>query len=109
MEQSELTIIIDQVKHDLEKMEQYNKSAHKDIYERLGKLENQAPVTEMQFKQIMDALQDMKADLKTFKAEIKVEIDAIKSAPGKRWESLTATIIACITTGIAAFILSKIF
>lgn len=108
MDMQEISGIIEQMRRDFEKHEDYNKSAHKDIYERLGKLESQSPVTELQFNQIMEAIKEIKEDLKAFKSDMKSEVDSIKSAPAKRWESLTATIIACLVTGIVSFVISKL-
>lgn len=109
MEPQELGVIVDRLKHDLEKMEQQNAAAHKEMYARLGKLEQQAPVTDHQFTQIMTAIQEIKSDLKSFKTEIETRISAIEKAPAKKWDHLQQTIMACLVSGIVGFIISKLF
>lgn len=108
MEPQELSVLVERLKHDVEKLEQHNTAAHTKIYDRLGVLERQAPVTDHQFNQIMTAIQEIKSDLKAFKLEIETRMSAIEKAPAKKWDSLTGTIIACITTGIVTFIVSKL-
>lgn len=104
MEVNELALVVSRMQADMETVQYNSKTEHKEIFERLSKLETQSPVMELQFKQIMDVLQDVKSDIKMFKDEI----NAIKFAPGKKWDKLTATIIACVATGIVTFALSKL-
>lgn len=108
MEPQGIGILVERLKHDLEKQEQHNKAAHKEIYERLGKLERQAPVTDHQFLQIMEAIQEIKSDLKAFKVEIETRMSVLEKAPAKRWEHLQQTILACIATGIVGFFVAKL-
>lgn len=108
MEPQELSIIVDRLRHDFEKLEQRNTAAHEKIYGRLEPLEQQAPVTDHQFNQIMEAIQEIKADLKVFKSEMESRISAIERAPAKKWDHLQQTFIACIISGIIGFITSKL-
>lgn len=109
MEPQELAIIVDRLKHDLEKMEQHNAAAHEKMYARLGKLEQQAPVTDHHFNQIMEAIKEIKSDLKSFQTEIESRISAIEKAPAKKWDHLQQTLVACLASGIVGYIISKLF
>jgi len=108
MDPQELSIIVDRLKYDLEKLEQHNTAAHEKIYRRVEILEQQSPVTDHQFSQIMSAIQEIKADLKAFKTEMESRISAIEKAPAKKWDHLQQTIVACVVSGVIGFFISKL-
>lgn len=88
---------IERLRIELNKLDEHNISAHKEMYERLGKLENQSPKTEFQLTQILKMLEKMETD-----------INSLKDKPARRWESLVAVIISCIATGAITFLITKL-
>lgn len=58
----------------------------------------------------------IETDLKELKArpipditELECDVKDLKSRPGKRWDALTTLIITLIVSGIAGFIIGKVF
>ena len=74
-----------------------NTETHREMYDRLRKLEIDQAETKTQYGHIMETLGGIKADM----AEL-------KSKPAKRWESVIAAIIAALAGGIVTFVLMQI-
>ena len=74
-----------------------NTETHREMYDRLRKLEIDQAETKTQYGHIMETLVSIKADM----AEL-------KSKPAKRWESVIAAIIAALAGGIVTFVLMQI-
>ena len=74
-----------------------NTETHREMYDRLRKLEIDQAETKTQYGHIRETLGGIKADM----AEL-------KSKPAKRWESVIAAIIAALAGGIVTFVLMQI-
>lgn len=74
-----------------------NAETHREMYDRLRRLEIDQAETKTQYGHIMETLGGIKADM----AEL-------KSKPAKRWESVIAAIIAALAGGIVTFVLMQI-
>lgn len=81
----------------LESVNAKNTDTHREMYDRLRKLEIDQAETKTQYGHIMETLVSIKADM----AEL-------KSKPAKRWESVIAAIIAALAGGIVTFVLMQI-
>jgi len=74
-----------------------NTETHREMYDRLRKLEIDQAETKTQYGHIMETLVAIKSD-----------VTELKSKPAKRWESVIAAIIAAVVGGLATFALMQI-
>lgn len=74
-----------------------NTETHREIYDRLRKLEIDQAETKTQYGHIMETLVSIKSD-----------VAELKSKPGKRWESIVAALISALVGGLIAFGLMQI-
>ena len=70
---------------------------YKQLESRVTEIEADKRVNELQFKQIMETLKEVKEDVK----ELKV-------VPSKRWDLIITSGITAVLGGLIAFILSNI-
>ena len=81
----------------LESVNAKNTDTHREMYDRLRKLEIDQAETKTQYGHIMETLVSIKSD-----------VAELKSKPAKRWESVIAAIIAALAGGIVTFVLMQI-
>lgn len=74
-----------------------NTETHREIYERVRKLEIDQTETKVQYAHIMETLGSIKADLAD-----------LRSKPGRRWESIVAAALSALVGGVVAFLLLKL-
>ena len=74
-----------------------NTETHREMYDRLRKLEIDQAETKTQYGHIMETLVSIKSD-----------VAELKSKPGKRWESIVAALISALVGGLIAFGLMQI-
>lgn len=74
-----------------------NTETHREMYDRLRKLEIDQAETKTQYGHIMETLVAIKAD-----------VTELKSKPAKRWESVIAAIVAALAGGVVTFVLMQI-
>lgn len=74
-----------------------NTETHREMYDRLRKLEIDQAETKTQYGHIMETLVSIKSD-----------VAELKSKPGKRWESIVAALISALVGGMIAFGLMQI-
>lgn len=90
---ADLTRLEQQVK-DLQKQ---NGADHKEIRDRLTQLEKEEAVQMVQYKTILDKLDDLTE-----------KVDAIEAKPGKRWEGLVEKAVWAVAAAVIAFLLGRV-
>lgn len=70
---------------------------HKQLENRITELEKDKRVSEYQYKQIMETLKEVQADVKD-----------LKTVPSKRWDLIITSGITAVVGGLIAFILTNI-
>lgn len=78
-----------------------SRETHKEIYNRLNKLEISDGAREQQFTSIIEKL-DNTNDMIT---SIQTIVDELRLKPGKRFDKLTETILTVLASGIVGYIL----
>lgn len=85
------------IEKELSEHKRHSREDHKEIFERLNKLEGYQRQTETQFGQIMQSLGSLQAD-----------ITNLKMKPAKRWDQIVEKIIMLVISGVTLFLLAKI-
>lgn len=75
-------------------LQKQNGDDHKEFRDELHKLETEEAVQSERYTTILDKLD-----------ELNKKVDDLEAKPGKRWDSLIATIIASVVGGLVGFIL----
>ena len=70
---------------------------HKQLENRITELEKDKRLSEYQYKQIMETLKEVQADVRD-----------LKTVPGKRWDLIITSGITALIGGLIAFILTNI-
>ena len=70
---------------------------HKQLENRITELEKDKRLSEFQYKQIMETLKEVQADVRD-----------LKTVPGKRWDLIITSGITALIGGLIAFILTNI-
>lgn len=81
----------------LESINAKSTDTHREMYDRLRKLEIDQAETKTQYGHIMETLVSIKSD-----------VAELKSKPGKRWESIVGALISALVGGLIAFALMQI-
>ena len=90
---ADLTRLEQQVK-DLQKQ---NGADHREIRDRLQQLEKEEAVQMVQYKTILDKLDELSG-----------KVDALEAKPGKRWESIVEKALWAVCAAVIAFLLGRL-
>lgn len=90
---ADLTRLEQQVK-DLQKQ---NGTDHKELRDRLTALEKEEAVQLVQYKTILDKLDDLTE-----------KVDALEAKPAKRWEGLVEKAVWAVCAAVIAFLLGRV-
>ena len=82
--------------------EQHGKS-HRNIYDRLGKLETTTAVQEEKLDTIGEKLDDIQADSKI----ILQKVETLEAKPARRWESMVEKAIWAVCAAVIAWFLAR--
>lgn len=72
--------------------------------ETLNKLATAVEVMAAEQKSQSETMQDIKKDV----TALGTKVDVIEAKPGKRWDKLAETVLACIATAVAAYLLGRV-
>lgn len=86
-----------EIEERLAAINEKNTETHREMYDRLRKLEIDQAETKTQYGHIMETLVSIKSD-----------VAELKSKPGKRWESIVGALISALVGGLIAFGLMQI-
>ena len=85
----------------LERANEQHSATHREIFGRLGTLESMTAVQDTQLKNMDTKLDDIKNDNKSILAKI----EALEARPGKRWDTLVASVLSAAAGAFAALVL----
>lgn len=91
--------------------EEQNKTSgfKKEVYARLGVLEQANVKTEIQYQNIVNLLQEQKAQTGKQLDKISADIEELKAKPAQRWDKATVTAITGIVSAFVGYAASRIF
>lgn len=121
-----------ELEEDLNELRKQNSKSHERIFDRLGEVEKQGSVQEVQYENLLDKLGGLSTDLNELKADSKeivaklppltqrVEsleelsenvdefVDELKEKPAERWNKVVEMIIGLVVTAVVVYMLAKI-
>ncbi len=86
-----------ELEKDVNELRKQNSSSHERIFDRLGELEKQEGIQLVQYKHIMEKLDQLAGDVKELKAK-----------PGKRWEGIVEKAIGILVAAVLGFMLARL-
>lgn len=81
----------------LERANEQHSETHRELFQRMNKVERDNAVSAAQYKTITDTL-----------VEIKATVDALAAKSGKRWESLVEKALWAVVAAVIAFMLGRV-
>lgn len=117
-----------ELEKDLIELRRQNSNSHERIFTRLGEVEKQGSVQEVQYKNLLEKLGNLSSDLNELKADSKEivaklppltqrvgsleqlseNVDELKEKPAERWNKAVEMIIGLVVTAVVVYMLSKI-
>ncbi len=88
----------------LERANEQHGSTHRELFDRLRELERMEGIQGEQYKNILEKLDN----LTRRHDELNRKLSELEAKPGKRWDKLTETVLACIATAVIAFLLGRV-
>ena len=73
-------------------------------HEALNKLATAVEVMAAEQRSQSETMQDIKKDV----TALGTKVDVIEARPGKRWDKLAETVLACIATAVVAFLMGRV-
>lgn len=86
-----------ELERDVNELRKQNSSSHERFFERLGELEKQEGIQNVQYENILEKLDRLAGDVKELKAK-----------PVKRWESIVETVLGIVVAAVVGFALAKL-
>lgn len=86
-----------ELEQDLNELRRQNSSSHERIFERLGEIEKQEGIQDVQYENILEKLDQLAGDVKD-----------LKSKPAKRWENIVEKVLGIVAAAVVGFVLAKI-
>lgn len=93
-----------------------SRETHKEIFERLNKLETGTAAMNEKFNAIMDKLDTLTAKIEPLEAlpgkveaidKLAEKVEVLESKPGKRWEGIVDKIISLVVGAVVGYVLVK--
>ena len=91
------------LEQQLQDMREQNGTDHKELRDRLTQLEKEEAVQLVQYKTILDKLEELSRRHDTLCNKLEV----LEAKPGKRWESLVEKAIWSVAAAVIAFLLGR--
>lgn len=87
----------------LERANEQHRRTHRDMYERLNKLDTENAVQNTRYDAIIEKLDGLKESHDNLGAKL----GALEAKPGKRWEGIADKAIWAVCAAVIAFLLAK--
>ena len=87
---------LDKLAQEVQSFRDQNSDTHKEIFQRLNKLEQGEAAQNVQYSNIM-----LKLD------ELTKKVEALEAKPAKRWDKLLETVLVAVVTGVVAYLLGR--
>ena len=93
-----------------------SRETHKEIFERLNKLETGTAAMNEKFSAIMDKLDTLTAKIEPLEAlpgkveaidKLAEKVEVLEAKPGKRWEGIVDKIISLVVGAVVGYVLVK--
>lgn len=117
-----------ELEQDLNELRRQNSNSHERIFTRLGDVEKQGSVQEVQYENLLDKLGGLSTDLNELKTdskeivaklppltqrvenleELSDNVDELKEKPAERWNKVVETIIGLVVTAVVLYMLAKV-
>lgn len=95
---------MDQLREEVKRLQDKYSDSRKEIFKRLGDLENERGRTEEQYKQIKDDIGKLFDQYDT----ILKRLDELRQQPAKRWDSMVSSGISAIVGALIGYLGTKI-
>ena len=86
-----------ELEQDLNELRRQNSSSHERIFERLGEIEKQEGIQNVQYENILEKLDQLAGDVKD-----------LKSKPAKRWESIVEKVLGIVVAAVVGFMSARL-
>ena len=85
-----------------------NSGFRKEVYSRLGVLEQTSVKIETQYQNIVNLIQDQKIETAKQLEKISEDIEELKQHPAKRWETASVTVLTSVIGAVIGYLASKL-
>ena len=101
---AQLELVKQLVKEESDK----NSGFRKEVYARMGTLEQTSAKTEVQYQNIVSLIQDQKIETAKQLEKISEDIEELKQHPAKRWETASITVLTSVIGAVVGYLASKL-
>lgn len=99
-ESCQVSARVDRLEKEFDSYRENSSETHKEMFKRLGDLEQATAVQDNKLDTIGDKLDDIQANNKS----ILQKVETLEAKPGKRWETLVACIISALGTAFVMWL-----
>lgn len=103
MTMEEIAVALEGHGHEIKSLK-HRMDAVEKTQETLNKLATAVEVMAAEQMSQSETMQDIKKDV----TALGTKVDVLEARPGKRWDKLAETVLACIVTAVAAFLLGRL-